>query len=139
MVNPTEKWKDIIKKLKHQNSEFPHFIQHVNSDTLDNRAIKFFSQPEKDDDYVPEKKVRKVKAKKKQVDRDIFRQLNKRFQEVVSWTKGEQSKVYGDDEWDRIRHYNDILKEGKALSKQLSQITKKKFKHMSYFNQFVEA
>jgi len=38
MVNPTEKWKDIIKKLKHQNSEFPHFIQHVNSDTLDNRA-----------------------------------------------------------------------------------------------------
>ena len=76
---------------------------------------------------------------KKVQDREIFNKLNKRFQEVVKWTKGEQTKVYGDDEWDRIRHYNDILKEGKALSKQLRQFTKKRFNNMSYFDQFVEA
>ena len=87
----------------------------------------------------PKKKPKKTNMEKKVQDREIFNKLNKRFQEIVSWAKGEQTKVYGDDEWDLIRHYNKILNEGKALSKQMSQITKKKFKNMSYFDQFIEA
>ena len=146
--------KDAVKKLREKQAkkkaddiEIKKLIDEAEEEyqkekkfTGKKKPIKFFSQPEKDEDYIPPgKKAKKTNTEKKVQDREIFNKLNKRFQEVVSWTKGEQTKVYGDDEWDRIRHYNEILNEGKALSKQMSQITKKKFKNMSYFNQFIEA
>ena len=80
-------------------------------------------------------KKQKTKKPEKQVD-DGFKKLNARYQKIVRFIKGEQTKSYsGPNEQKLTRKYNAMIREGHLLAKKMRKI-KKSWPNSKYVDDF---
>ena len=100
-------------------------------------AEKWKAAPRRSDRPKEKKVVPKKVVPKKVVKNGAFDKMNKRYQIIVKWIKGEQSKTYkGANEQKLTLKYNSMIKEGQLLVKKMKTI-KKRFPNMKYISEFV--
>ena len=140
-----KKLREKLAKKKQANLEIDKLIDEAEAEyqkekqfTGKKKRIKYFEQPEKDEEWTPDMdKPKKKKSTKKSDKQKKIRQLDKKYQELVRWTTGEENKSYEGPNQDTLnRSYNKNIKDAQSLVKQMLKI-KKNFKNKQYFDEFV--